>query len=48
VLLKRTTGEVVNMIGEHRFGMVRDPEERVDTLLREVGGWKKMRVRSVG
>ncbi len=48
VLLKRTRGEVVNMIGEHRVGVVKDPEEIVETLLREVEGWKKMRVRSVG
>jgi hypothetical protein len=27
--------------------VVREPEEKVDTLLREVDGWKKMRVRSV-
>jgi hypothetical protein len=47
VLLKRTRGEVVNKIGEHRVGLVREPEERLDTLLREVDGWKKMRVRSV-
>jgi hypothetical protein len=48
VLLKRTRGEVVNLIGEHRVGVVKDPEEIVETLLREVEGWKKMRVRSVG
>jgi hypothetical protein len=47
VLLKRTRGEVVNKIGEHRVGVVKDPEEIVETLLREVEGWKKMRVRSV-
>jgi hypothetical protein len=47
VLLKKTRGEVVNKIGEHRVGGVKDPEEKVDTLLREVEGWKKMRVRSV-
>ncbi len=28
--------------------MVREPEEKVNTLLREVEGWKKMRVRSLG
>jgi hypothetical protein len=28
--------------------VVKDPEEIVETLLREVEGWKKMRVRSVG
>jgi hypothetical protein len=48
VLLKKTRGEVVNKIGEHRVGVVREPEEKVDTLLREVEGWKKMRVRSLG
>ena len=47
VLLKKTRGEVVNKIGEHRVGVVREPEEKVDTLLREVEGWKKMRVRSL-
>ncbi len=47
VLLKKTRVGVVNKIGEHRVGVVRDPEEKVDTLLREVEGWKKMRVRSL-
>ncbi len=38
---------MVNKTGEHRVGVVRDPEEKVDTLLREVEGWKKMRVLSL-
>jgi hypothetical protein len=41
-ILKKTRGEVVNKIGEHRVGMVREPEEKVDTLLREVEGWKML------
>jgi hypothetical protein len=47
VLLKRNRGEVVSKIGENRVGVVRELEEKVDTLLREVDGWKKIRIRSV-
>ncbi len=36
VLLKRTRGELVKMIGEHAAGHVKDPEVTVNTLLKKV------------
>ncbi len=46
ILLKKTRCEVVKKIGEHALGFVKDPEVRVDTLLKKVDGYKRVRVRS--
>ncbi len=46
VLLKRTRCEVVKKIGEHAKGHVANPEVRVDTLLKKVDGWDRVRVKS--
>jgi hypothetical protein len=47
VLLKRTRGELVKTIGEHAAGHVKDPEVTVNTLLKKVDGYDRVRVRSV-
>jgi hypothetical protein len=46
VLLMRTRSEVVKMIGKHGKGTVANPEERVDTLLKKVDGYDRVRVSS--
>ncbi len=47
VLLLKTRSEVVQLIAKHGKGVVKDPEEKVDTLLKKVGGYERVRVRSV-
>jgi hypothetical protein len=47
VLLLKTRSEVVQLIAKHAKGVVKDPEEKVDTLLKKVGGYDRVRVRSV-
>ncbi len=44
ILLKKTRCEVVKKIGEHALGYVKDPEVRVDTLLKKVDGYERVRV----
>jgi hypothetical protein len=47
VLLLKTRSEVVQLIAKQGKGEVKDPEEKVDTLLKKVGGYERVRVRSV-
>ncbi len=47
VLLLKTRSELVQLIAKHGKGVVKDPEEKVDMLLKKVGGYERVRVRSV-
>jgi hypothetical protein len=47
VLLLKTRSAVVQLIAKHAKGVVTDPEEKVDTLLKKVGGYERVRVRSI-